>query len=159
MLFSAVAGAVLASGQSNPPPPLTDFLPAFSEFKGKQEDIGGFVKIPYTITESQRKQAVYIRKSASEYRSLKVVEIYSLVWESDQEPSNEQVLKAAEIRFSVGHLVFEAPSESQPKYRYRFRVTVDSDITFPRLKAVLDVVAATGDGVEKQLSPDAGDVF
>lgn len=121
----------------------------------------GFYEVKYGIAESnpKRSQTVYIRKSVETYRSLSVREVFALVWESPNPATSEFLLTQFQKRYALGGLVYEKPSETQKLHRFRYRFTVPVDCDAKRLKALLEVAAATGDVIERELNPNEEDKF
>lgn len=139
--------------------PSPEFAATLKSSGKAMTDSGKFYTLKYTISESKRKQTVYIRKSPETYLSLKGHEVFGLVWEGPTEPTAEKLLEWSQRRFGVGGLVCERPSETQTQFRVRYRLTVADSATAAELTEALEIVAATSDDVEKVLNPGAEDHF
>ena len=66
----------------------------------KYKNLESFYSLKFNIADSSRKQEVFIRKAGNEYRSLKVNEVFGLVWESEKPATTEQLLTIFQKRFN-----------------------------------------------------------
>lgn len=137
------------------PDPIGDLIKAT---KLSYADITGLYKLSYIIDE-KRKQTIYVRKETHDYRSLKVNEVYSLVWESPNAMPADQLTTTFLTRLGIGGLIYEQPSEAQKLYRIRFRLTVPISLNPEAAKEYFNAVAVTGDALEAALNPGAEDRF
>lgn len=114
----------------------------------------GFYQLPFTLAESRR-QTVYVRRAAEAYKSVGINEAFAICYESESEPTAEMLQKTFLRRFTIGGLVLEAPSETQPKWRIRYRLEITTKEPPARLKQMLSIVASTSDTLEKELGGSA----
>lgn len=160
MLSVILAASALFAGGAAAAPIQDDGLIATLKEAGlSSEDIGAFHKLKYNLTDTSRKQTVFVRKKSAAYLSLTMYEIFSLVWEGDGEPPEEVLGTVYEARPAFGSVICEAPSGEQTKHRVRYRTMVCDTIPAAKLKAYAAVVAATADAYEKMLNPNAEDTF
>jgi hypothetical protein len=145
------AQVVVPPSASEPADPLGKALKAS---KLIHTDIGGFYKIRYDYSGNKRSQTVYIRQTVWEYNSMRVQEVYSMFYESEQVPSAELLQTYFQKGFSIGGLVLEAPSETQKLWRIRYRIDAPASSTPERLKEYLRLAAGTADALEKELGSE-----
>lgn len=120
-------------------------------------DLGRFLQLRYSNSETNRSQSVYVRKTIDTFESLRTQEVYSLAWESKTKPTKAQLLQFFKRSFGLGGLVLESPTEGQTVWRVRFRVAVPCDTSSARLREILDLVQGTADQLEQEFAPDAED--
>ncbi len=125
----------------------------------KYKNLESFYSLKFNIADSSRKQEVFIRKAGNEYRSLKVNEVFGLVWESEKPATTEQLLTIFQKRFKIGGLIYELPSTAQKLYRIRYAVSMPLNSTPEAAAYCINVAATTGDDVEKELNPGQEDKF
>lgn len=123
------------------------------------KEIPGFYSLSLSFQDTKRRQTVYIRRTTDTYNSLKVNEVFALVYDDPQPPSSELLLTAFQKRYSVGGLVLEKPSEEQKNWRIRFKMEHFTSSTTDRLKEEINIVGSTGDFIEKELGPEKGDIL
>jgi hypothetical protein len=127
---------------------------AVREGKLVPQDIGNFLKFKYSI-ESQKgsgvfnknSSSVFIRKLVWDYQSLKVREMFSLVYEDLNSPPVEKLVELFSTPFSIGGLQLESPSETQKYWRIRFKVDVPVNSDGKRLRWFADTVSLTSDSI------------
>jgi hypothetical protein len=122
-------------------------------------DLPAFWNLKFTVDQGKRNQSVYIRKTQEEYLSLKVHEVFGIIWESDKPASPEFMNTVFLKRFSSGGLIYELPSATQKFYRIRYRMTIFEDHSQERFVQLINIVATTSDSLEKELNPGAEDKF
>ena len=83
------------------------------------KELPGFYYLSLAFKDTDRSQTVYIRKTGDDYLSLKVHEVFSLIYDDPQPPAQAVILSAFQKRFTVGGLVLESPSEAQKNWRIR----------------------------------------
>lgn len=125
----------------------------------RSEDIGKFHELRYANSETKRTQKVYLRKKVERYSGLAVQEIWSLGYDQPVAPGAELLQKAFQRRYGVGGLVLEQPSEEQPNWRIRFRLSAAVDITPKVLAKYCDLAQDAGDSLERELNPGAEDTL
>lgn len=152
MLFPILAA--LAYGGLVQEEPLAQRLTAAGLKFTEQEK---FYQLRYASTATKRSQTVYVRRSAEEYRSLKLNELFTLCYDSKEAPSAEQLLKIFQKRFTIGGLILEAPTAAQTNWRIRYRIEALTDLAPTKLAEYLQVVQATGDELEKEFQPGQED--
>jgi hypothetical protein len=123
------------------------------------KNLESFYSLKFDIPDSKRKQEVFVRKAGNEYRSLKVNEVFGLVWESDKPATTEQLLTIFQKRFKMGGLIYELPSATQKLYRIRYAVSMPLNSTPETAAFYINIAATTGDDVEKELNPGQEDKF
>jgi len=123
----------------------------------KYEDSGRFWKLRYSTRDTGRSQTVYVRKTIETYEALSGQEIHSLVYDAAEPPSGEVLRKAFLMRFALGGLVLEPPSEDQKNWRIRFRHVAPTTITPSELAAYLDSVQSAADRIEQAIAPNGED--
>jgi hypothetical protein len=155
LALSAALGVAVLQPPQTVPDPIGDLIKAT---KLTYTEITKFYQLSYIIDE-KRKQTIYVRKETYDYRSLKVNEVYSLVWESPNAMPADQLLTTFLTRLGIGGLIYEQPSEAQKLYRIRFRMTVPISLSPDAAKEYFNTVAVTGDTLEAKLNPGAEDKF
>ncbi len=121
--------------------------------------INNFFKVTFSITNQNRQQVVYARQTIQSYNSLEGFEVFTICWDSVTAPSNDFLVETFSRSFKFGGLVYEFPSETQSHYRIRYRTMAFMDTTGDRLKDICEIVASTGDDLEKKLNPGSEDKF
>lgn len=155
----AAAAWVAAQGTptQTPAPSLIDNLMKSTKLKYvEQKD---FYKVRYTMGETPRKHDVYVRMVTHEYRTLKVNEVFGLVWESDKAATHDQLITIFQKKYKMGGLIYELPSETQKNYRIRYAISLPLNSTPEIAKSYLNMVATTGDQLENDLNPGKEDEF
>ena len=118
----AAAASVAAQGTptQTPTPSPIDILMKSTKLKYlEQKDV---YKVRYTMGETPRKHDVFVRMVTHEYRTLKVNEVFGLVWESDKAATHDQLITIFQKKYKMGGLIYELPSETQKNYRIRFAI-------------------------------------
>lgn len=121
------------------------------------KELPGFFYFSLAFKESPRTQTVYVRRAEDSYLSLKLNEVFTLIYDDPQPPTQALIQSVFQKRFTVGGLVLEAPGGAQTNWRIRYRMEHFASSTTDRLKEIFTIVASTGDSLEKELGPDKGD--
>jgi hypothetical protein len=158
ILATTLLALTVAKASPVDPPEPTQIEKTFESLNLKSTTVPGFIQVQFSISETTRKQWVQIRTAPESYRSLQQNEVFSMVWESKNPPSNEKLIEMFLDPWLNGGMVLDLPSEKNPTYRLRFRINVNADIAPDRLKKVMQTVAATGDSLEKKFGGE-GDIF
>lgn len=115
------------------------------------------LQLRFANAEQDRQHTVRIRKAIEAFHTLRGREIYGLVHDAAEPPSDAQLLEVMQKRFALGQLLLETPSAEQPRWRLRFRVVAPVDATPARLAQYLQIVQSTADSLERELAPNAKD--
>lgn len=167
-MLSASLGALLAIGVSGPvlgqnppdnPQPPSEIDQVMKATGYKYSDDGSFIDFKMTFNDTKRGHKVFVRKAPETYLSLKVNEVYGLVYESKEEPSKDIVTRIFEKRYRIGSIIIEKPSEKQAFWRIRYRLEFHSGWTADKFKDAANIVASTADSLEKELSSTGEDVL
>lgn len=157
-LVSLTAGVLLVSGpifgQTAASLIESDLDKAVKESGLTPVDIGKFLRFNYRVETqesatkvSKPSSSVFIRKDVWEYQSLKVREMYGLVYEATEPPSTEKLVELFSTSFSIGGLQLEGPSDTQKYWRLRFRVEVPVNCSGKRFRWYADTVSLTADSI------------
>jgi hypothetical protein len=160
MTSALICGLALLAPQETPKPNFDAFASKMKNGGMIFTDIEGFFELQYTISgAAKRNQKAYIRKSVEEFRSLKAMEVFSLVWESDKAATSSFLMETLQRSFALGGLIYELPSEKQKLYRIRYRTTISPDTPVEQIKEIVDIVASTADDLERKFNPEGADKF
>jgi hypothetical protein len=114
-------------------------------------DIGGFFSLTFTHGASKVEQVSYVRKEKWSYNSLAVHEVFSIIYDSPDQPSDELITTMFQKRFTGGGIILEEPSKTQTNWRFRFKMDMPANASATKMKEVIQITDATAFDLKGQI--------